>query len=94
MAAASEVGIPLETLPCVASRVEMDPHLTFESEAFMELATDRPVGFALGAIPWSSINAYAVRHHIAGDEFDRFTRLMREMDAGFLNYHSKQQDKS
>jgi hypothetical protein len=32
-----------------------------------------------GAISWSSIDRYARRYCIDGDEFDRFARLIRAM---------------
>ncbi|WP_316234670.1 hypothetical protein [Bradyrhizobium sp. SZCCHNR1020] len=78
--AAEAAGIPLADLPCVLSRVDPEPHLGFEWRAFAELRTDRPVGLDLGAIPWSSIDAFAIRHGIAGDEFERFCRLIRALD--------------
>jgi hypothetical protein len=67
-------------LPCVASRVDPEPHLLSEWQAFAELRTDRPVGFNVGAIPWSSIDAYARRHAIEGDDFHRFVSLIRALD--------------
>jgi hypothetical protein len=64
-------GHPLDLLPCVASRVDLFPHLVFEAHAFRELSTDRPVGFDRGAIPWRSIDAFAGRYGLVGDDFDR-----------------------
>jgi hypothetical protein len=67
-------------LPCVANRVDPEPHLLSEWQAFAELRTDRPVGFDVGAIPWSSIDAYARRHAIEADEFPRLVSLIRALD--------------
>jgi len=72
--------VPLDQLPCVVSRVDPPDHCRFEWQAFAELRTDRPVGLDLGAIPWSAINAFALRHEIIGEEFDRFARLIRALD--------------
>jgi hypothetical protein len=68
------------------SRVDPFEHLLFEWEAFGALSTDRPVGFDRGAIPWSSIDRFAQRYAIEGDEFDRFCRLIRAMDSAYLAY--------
>ncbi len=81
MSAAEAAGVPLEQLPCVVTRVDPLPHLLFEWQAFGELRTDRPVGIEAGAIPWSSIHAYALRHAVDGEEFDRFVQLIRALDA-------------
>ena len=80
VAAADSVGHPLDQLPCVASRVDPLPHLLFEWQAFAELRTDRPVALDVGAIPWGSMNAFALRHDLVGEEFERFARLIRTLD--------------
>jgi hypothetical protein len=76
-------------LPCVADRVELPSHLSFEALAFRELSTDRPAAFDRGAIPWRSIDAYAARYGLIGDDFDRFVRIIRAMDAAYLDYFRK-----
>jgi len=88
--AAQAAGSPLETLPCVATRPELFGHLAFEWSAFRSLSTDRPVGMALGPVPWSSIDRFACRYHITGDEFDRFCDLIQAMDAAYRAYHERQ----
>lgn len=64
----------------------------FEWEAFGALSTDRPVGFARGAIPWSSIDRYAQRYGLDDDDFGRFQRLIRAMDAAYLDHCRKLDD--
>ena len=86
VAAAECAGVPLEQLPCVANRVDPQRHLLFEWMAFAELRTDRPVGIDIGAIPWSSLNAFALRHGIEGDDFEHFSHVVRELDAAERNY--------
>jgi hypothetical protein len=73
-------------LPCLQSRVDLFEHLRPEWDAFWALSTDRPAGLAQGAIPWTSIDRYAARYRIDGDEFDRFHDLIRALDAAFLSY--------
>jgi len=46
-------------LPCVANRLELPSHLSFEALAFRELSSDRPAAFDRGAIRCRSIDAYA-----------------------------------
>ena len=73
-------------VPCVATRTDPASHLLLEWEAFARLSTDRPVGLGGGAIPWSSIDRYASRHGIVGDDFNRFCALIRAMDAVYLTH--------
>jgi hypothetical protein len=54
--------------------------------SFAQLSTDRPVGLTRGAISWSSIDRYAARHGIDGDDFNRFCALIRAMDPVYLAY--------
>src|SRR5262249_1598149 len=91
VAAARGAGFPLRGLPCVAGRVDPEAHLALEWEAFAQLSTDRPVGLSRGAIPWSSIDGYAARFSIAGDESGRFARLIRAMDEAYLAYFRDKQ---
>ncbi|WP_073052814.1 phage tail assembly chaperone [Kaistia soli] len=67
------------------SRPALARHLLFEWTAFRRLALDRPRGFGIAPIPWSSIDRYANRFGIADpDRFERFSRLMMAMDAAVL----------
>ncbi|WP_247362165.1 hypothetical protein [Bradyrhizobium sp. 156] len=84
MLAATAAGVPLDSLPCVVSRVDLFPHLIFEAHAFRELSTDRPIGFDRSAIPWRSIDAFAARYGLVGDDFDRFAGIVRALDAAYL----------
>ncbi len=78
-------------------------HLAFEWSAFRSLSSDRqvhrhffvaPLGAMksvteLGPIPWRSIDHYASRYGIEGDEFDRFCELIQAMDAVYCAHNSK-----
>ena len=90
MAAAIAAGVSLDQLPCVAARTDPAPHLLVEWEAFGALSTDRPVAMERGPIPWSAIDRFARRHHIDGDGFERFHRLIRAMDVAYLAYFRTQ----
>lgn len=76
----------MNSLPCVASRVDPFGHLAFEAEAYRELSTDRPVGFDRGPIPWRSIHLYAERYGLVKDDFDRFADIIRAMDRAYLSH--------
>jgi len=77
----------------VQSRVEPFHQLGFEWSAFANLSTDRPVAFDRGQIPWSSIDAYAARYGLVFDDFDRFVRLVRAMDAAYLAWFKTPEQK-
>lgn len=87
--AAEAAGAALMSLPCVATKPDLVEHLSFEWSAFRSLSSDRQAGFAIGPIPWSSIDRFAERYGIASDEFDRFCALMQAMDAAYCEYHKK-----
>jgi hypothetical protein len=59
--------------------------------AFFDLSGDRSIGFgSIGRIPFSAINAYAQRYRIDDiDRFERFSSLIRSMDAAFIEHHVK-----
>lgn len=87
MGVAAENGyqVPDEDLP-----PDVLPECEFVFSAFWELSTDRPVGMGIGAIPWSSINSFAVRHGIEQiDDFEQFSFLIRAIDAEYLKVANK-----
>lgn len=53
-------------------------------EAFCSLSTDRPGGMGVMPIPWSSIDRYARRHGIEGEDFDRLAKLVMAVDAAWM----------
>ena len=65
---------------------DLPDRLAFVWGAFHDLRDERALGFgAVGAIPWSAMDRYARRSGLAdGDEFARFTALLRAMDAVWL----------
>jgi len=74
--------------PGYLRRPKLHTALQFYWDAFWELSADREVGFAMGRIPFTSIDRYAVRYEIDEiDEFDRFREMMRSMDAEFRRFY-------
>lgn len=54
-------------------------------DAFWELTTDRQLGFgAESRIPSSAIRDFAEDYELAGDDFQWFRLVIREMDAEYL----------
>lgn len=65
-------------------------HLDFVWSAWWELHTDRPIGMAVGPIPFTAIDAYAGRYGIGAlDAFEAFAGLIRAMDAVYLDWAAK-----
>lgn len=52
--------------------------------AFYDLDTCRSVGFDVGPIPWTAINAWAAEHGLAGELRRVFVTVIRRMDAAWL----------
>lgn len=85
----ADEGEPIADLD---TRVIPEAHLHFHWRAFNRLSTDRPVAFGAGPIPWTAIDRYAERHHLADpDEYERFETLIRAMDRAFLDWNAEQQ---
>lgn len=68
-------------------RPKLSEGLEFYLTAFSDLAADRSE--ALSSIPFSSIDRYATRYAIEGDEFERFKMLIRLLDGAYLNHMSR-----
>ena len=66
---------------------ELNLGLEFAYQAFWELTTCRPVGFGVGAIPWSAIREYALAYGVDEEEdFSEFTLLIRAMDRVYVDH--------
>lgn len=52
--------------------------------AFYDLDTCRSVGFDIGPIPWTAINAWAIEHGLTGEVRRVFVAVVRRMDAAWL----------
>lgn len=68
--------------------------LDFYWRAFWECSTDRDIGMAEGPIPWSSMDRWALRHEIEGDDFDRMVLILKAMDAAYIEHRTKSHKKS
>jgi hypothetical protein len=69
----------------------MYPGDIFYISAFYDLSTCREIGMALGPIPWDKIYIYSHHKGLDEDLIDPFIQIIREMDAGYLNWNKKQQ---
>lgn len=58
----------------------------FYLTAFWELHTDRPGGMAAMPIPSGSVERFAGRHQIDGEDFDFLVQMIRAMDAVALEH--------
>lgn len=57
------------------------PGLDIYVTAFRELRHDRPQGFTLGVIPWSSIVKWAEIHGLDADDLEVLHHHIRTMEA-------------
>ena len=51
------------------------------------------MGFAIGPIPWRDMVAYADYVGLAPDVTAAFIVIIREMDAGYLEWQNKEQER-
>lgn len=64
----------------------------FYLKAFYDLTSCREVGMGLGPIPWRDIYTYAIYAGFENDLYDHFIQVIREMDAGYLEWQRKKQE--
>lgn len=88
---AQKMGMPLPDK--IANKPELTSGLELYWKAFVELSSDRQISMAEGPIPWSSMNMWAHRHGIFGDDFDRFVAVLRSLDEAYLQKRHKGQKK-
>lgn len=84
-----------EPIPrALADRPEVPPEQQFYWQAFWDLSGDRSFGpGAAGPIPFMALDRYAARYGIdTRDDFDRFRRLVKAMDAAWLSHVNKKQE--
>lgn len=84
-----------DDIPALRRRPSLDPHLTFVWDAFWALQGDRHLGFSsVGPVPFQAIDAYACRAGLGIDEFDRFRRLIGQMDGVWLKDARRRMDEA
>lgn len=54
--------------------------------AWVDLNTDRPMGWEARPIPWSSIKDYADAYELVGEQREDLFELIRAMDSAYLKY--------
>lgn len=73
----------------IANFPDLEPGLDYYLEIYLDLCSDKSVGFGEGPIPWTSLNEYAKRDKIEGEDFDRMVQLIRFVDAEIMKEKSK-----
>lgn len=92
MELARTTGTPLPDK--IKNRPYLIDGLMFYWRAFWELSTDRDIGMGEGPIKWSTVNTYAIRHDVQGDEFDILVLIMKGMDTVYLEKRAAQNKKA
>lgn len=84
----NKLPIPLT----IANPPEVLPGLEPYYQAFLELSTCRSVGFGVGPIPWTAIDAYARRSQLFDEDFDYFHGLIKRLDSAYIKYSDEKAD--
>lgn len=61
-------------------------------KAFVDLSTDREINMAEGPIRWESIDRWALRHGIWGDDFERLLTIIRGLDGVYIEKQAKKRE--
>lgn len=74
-------------------RIQNAPQLAFGMQlyfdAFLELSSCRQIGQALGPIPWTAINDYAIYLGLDEDQQEDMHHFVRELDNEYVRHESK-----
>lgn|SRR5690606_30045857 len=82
-------GLPT---PALDNRPELLPGLDFYFTAYRELRYDRPVGMAMGPIPWSSIIKWGELHGITDlDDLAVLEHHIRAMENALYEYQDRRE---
>lgn len=73
----------------IANFPDLNPGLDYYLEVYLDLCSDKDVGFGEGPIPWTSLDKYARRYNIEGEEFERLVQLIRIVDSELLKTKQK-----
>lgn len=78
--------------------IENAPELWLGNElfycAFMDLNSERHVGFGEGPIPWSSVLHWCREYHIIGLQREDMHYHINKLDTAYLEHRAKQAKKS
>jgi hypothetical protein len=77
----------------IANMPDLNLGLDFYMEVYLDLCSDKDVGFGEGPIPWSSMDNYAKRYDIVGYEFERMVMILRSADGEILKGKQKTADR-
>lgn len=80
-------GQPLPQRIQNAPSMAFGMHLYFN--AFLELSSCRQMGMALGPIPWTAVNDYALYMDLDEDQHEDLHFFVRELDNEYVKYQSK-----
>ncbi len=74
----------------IANAPQLEPGLELFYYAFLELTTERQIGFAEGPIPTSKIYEYCARNEIYEDQQEDLVDHVRSLDTAYLAYRRAQ----
>lgn len=73
----------------MANIPDLNLGLDFYLEVYLDLCSDKDIGFGEGPIPWSSMDNWAKRYNIVGYEFERMVSVLRYADNEILKGKQK-----
>ena len=77
------------TPPIISDRPQLLPGLEFYLKAYTQLQHDRPTGFSVGSIPWTSILTWAQFHGLDPDQTNTLEHHIRHMEAALAEFIDK-----
>lgn len=73
----------------IAHYPELEEGLDYYLDIYLDLCSDKSVGFGEGPIPWSAMDRYARRYNIEDEEFDRLVYIIKYVDSELMQYRQK-----
>lgn len=67
-----------------SKRTALRTSLLFYWNAFWDLNSTRPIGFSIGAIPWTAADQYAKRYDLSSNDFELFWAIINQLDFAYI----------
>lgn len=78
----------------IANAPELLLGLDLYFTAFMDLTTERPIGYGEGPIPWSAVRRWCHEHAIIGEQLEDMHYHIRKLDSVYLDHRAEQAKKA
>ena len=77
----------------IANAPELGPGLDFFYTAFLDLTSERKMGFSAGPVGWLSIHEYAKAYEVTGEQREDLFYHVQKLDEAYLKWSNDRNSK-